>query len=229
MLLTLPGVAVTYNGEEIGMLDFRDISYDDSRDPQGCNVGPEEYKWKSRDPQRTPFQWDDSYNAGFSSANRTWLPINPYFRQTNLRKQREADYSTYKFYVDAVELRRNPVFSHGHFKSRALAENVFAFVRYIKPQQDPNGIYVDHYFITVVNLADEVTTVDLGYLYEVGNSSVVVRLTGTESLYSVGQGVNPYSLTLGPYESLVIAESTAVTIRATMALVALAIMRYLFL
>nr|XP_019545152.2 maltase 1-like [Aedes albopictus] len=227
MLLTLPGVAVTYNGEEIGMLDYRDISYEDSRDPQGCNVGPEEYKWKSRDPQRTPFQWDDSYNAGFSTANKTWLPINPYFRQINLLKQQEADYSTYQFYVDAVALRRNHVFTHGHFKSRALAENVFAFVRYLKPQDDPSGIY-DKYFITVVNLDDQVTTVDLSYLYDVTNNTVI-RLAGTDSRYTVGQSVMPLSLTLGPYESLIVAESAAVTLRAAVVLAGvLAIMSYLF-
>ena len=82
MLLTLPGVAVTYNGDEIGMIDHRDISYEDTLDPQGCNLGPEGYRWASRDPQRVPFQWDDTYNAGFSRAPRTWLPVHPYYRQT---------------------------------------------------------------------------------------------------------------------------------------------------
>lgn len=39
--MTLPGVAVTYNGEEIGMQDFRSISWEDTKDPQACN-GPRE-------------------------------------------------------------------------------------------------------------------------------------------------------------------------------------------
>lgn len=54
--MTLPGVAVTYNGEEIGMLDHRGITWEETVDPQACN-GPEEgYQERSRDPQRTPFQ-----------------------------------------------------------------------------------------------------------------------------------------------------------------------------
>lgn len=219
MLLTLPGVAVTYNGEEIGMVDYRDISYEDSRDPQGCNVGPDEYQWKSRDPQRTPFQWDDTYNAGFSKAERPWLPVHPYFRQTNLLKQKEADYSTYKFYVDAVKLRKNDVYSHGLFKSRALSENVFGFVRYIKDQQDS-------YHITVVNLANEVTTVDLLDLFQVTNKTAI-KLTGTESRFKVGQQVNPTRLTLGPYESLVIAESSGIALRMTLWLMVAVLARYL--
>lgn len=62
--MILPGVAVTYYGEEIGMVDKSDISYADTKDPQACNAGPGRYQSQSRDPDRTPFQWDNSTNAG---------------------------------------------------------------------------------------------------------------------------------------------------------------------
>lgn len=62
--MILPGVAVTYNGEEIGMLDKRDISWEDTKDPQACNAGRDKYQSQSRDPNRTPFQWDSTINAG---------------------------------------------------------------------------------------------------------------------------------------------------------------------
>lgn len=61
--LLLPGVGVTYNGEEIGMEDTW-ISWEDTKDPQGCNAGKENYEKASRDPCRTPFQWDDTTSAG---------------------------------------------------------------------------------------------------------------------------------------------------------------------
>lgn len=64
LAMILPGVAVTYNGEEIGMVDKSDISWEDTQDPQGCNAGKDKYKLHSRDPNRTPFQWDNSLNAG---------------------------------------------------------------------------------------------------------------------------------------------------------------------
>ncbi|EFN75190.1 Maltase 1 [Harpegnathos saltator] len=62
--MNLPDLAVTYNGDEIGMVDKRDISWEDTKDPQTCNAGEKNYATVSRDPERTPFQWDATKNAG---------------------------------------------------------------------------------------------------------------------------------------------------------------------
>jgi len=65
LAMILPGIAVTYYGEEIGMLDKTDISWENTQDPQACNAGKEKYKSRSRDPVRTPFQWHNkNKNAG---------------------------------------------------------------------------------------------------------------------------------------------------------------------
>ena len=61
--LLLPGVALTYNGEEIGMEDTS-ITWEQCLDPQGRNAGPDEYLSYTRDLERTPFQWSDADNAG---------------------------------------------------------------------------------------------------------------------------------------------------------------------
>ena len=55
LALMLPGLAVTYQGEELGMRDTA-ISWEDTRDPAGCACGPTGYQECSRDPERTPFQ-----------------------------------------------------------------------------------------------------------------------------------------------------------------------------
>ena len=57
-------LAVTYKDEEIGMMDKRDISWEDTQDPQECIAGKEKFENTSRDPERTPFQWDAIKNAG---------------------------------------------------------------------------------------------------------------------------------------------------------------------
>lgn len=51
-------------GEEIGMLDNYDISWDQTTDPAALNGNPQTYMETSRDPERTPFQWNSDINAG---------------------------------------------------------------------------------------------------------------------------------------------------------------------
>nr|CAD7263971.1 unnamed protein product [Timema shepardi] len=58
----LPGTAVTYMGEEIAMEDTF-ISWEQTVDPPGLNAGPERYQLFSRDPERTPYQWDNTTSA----------------------------------------------------------------------------------------------------------------------------------------------------------------------
>ena len=113
LALMLPGLAVTYQGEEVGMLDTA-ISWEDTRDPAGCACGPARYQECSRDPERTPFQvspppmptmsapchpmsapmsamsqlqWSNESNAGFSNGLSTWLPVNQNYPWLNLANQ----------------------------------------------------------------------------------------------------------------------------------------------
>ncbi|KAK2587028.1 hypothetical protein KPH14_010988 [Odynerus spinipes] len=112
--MILPGVAVTYYGEEIGMVDKRDISWEDTQDPQACNAGKDKYQSQSRDPNRTPFQWNASKNSGFSKANQTWLPVHANYKTLNLANQRNStDQTLYNIYQTLIRLRKS---------SRALQE-----------------------------------------------------------------------------------------------------------
>jgi alpha-glucosidase len=66
LAMILPGVACVYYGEEIGMIDNYDITWEESQDPQALNMNPETYQMVTRDPCRTPFQWNGFKNAGMS-------------------------------------------------------------------------------------------------------------------------------------------------------------------
>ena len=107
--LTLPGISVTYQGEEIGMSDNLDITWEETVDNKGCNCGPELYLEPdcSRDPERTPMQWDDSANAGFSVANKTWLPVNENYATLNAGEQVGKAGSHLEIYRRLVALRRD--------------------------------------------------------------------------------------------------------------------------
>ena len=83
LVLVLPGVSVTYQGEELGMTNTN-ISWEDTLDPAGLACGPQGYSACSRDPERTPFQWNEELNAGFSTANHTWLPVNQNYHWLNV-------------------------------------------------------------------------------------------------------------------------------------------------
>lgn len=72
LLLCFQGSVCLYQGEELGLVDT-ELSFDELTDPQGINFWPED---KGRDGCRTPMVWDKKApNAGFSTANATWLPI----------------------------------------------------------------------------------------------------------------------------------------------------------
>ena len=63
ILLMLPGTAVTYYGEELGM-ENTPVSWELTVDPAGLNAGLLNYQKHSRDPERTPMQWNSDKNAG---------------------------------------------------------------------------------------------------------------------------------------------------------------------
>ncbi|KAF7997524.1 hypothetical protein HCN44_006095 [Aphidius gifuensis] len=105
--MILPGVAVTYYGEEIGMLDKSDISFEDTQDPQACQAGKDKYKSKSRDPNRTPMQWDATVNSGFNNGTQTWIPVHENYKSLNLAAEIAANDSHLKIYQKLVSLKTN--------------------------------------------------------------------------------------------------------------------------
>ncbi|CAH0700922.1 unnamed protein product [Spodoptera exigua] len=130
--MMLPGTSVTYQGEEIGMRDGY-VSWEDTVDVEACNRGdPDTYHLYSRDPARTPYHWNDSPNAGFSTNSSTWLPIAEDYTEINLAKQKADARSHYKVYQALTNLRKEKTLSHGEYDIRALSDSSFYLVRYLR-------------------------------------------------------------------------------------------------
>ncbi|WP_374164757.1 alpha-amylase family glycosyl hydrolase [Arcticibacter sp. MXS-1] len=101
LLLTLRGTPTIYYGDEIGMRDVP-IPFEEVQDPQGLNM-PE--KNLSRDPARTPMQWDDSPYGGFSKAS-PWLRLNRSYTRENVAVQSADPYSMLSFHKKLIALRQ---------------------------------------------------------------------------------------------------------------------------
>jgi alpha-glucosidase len=114
LLLTLHGTPTIYNGDEIGM-EQAQIRSDQIRDPVELNVPGHAM---GRDGCRTPMQWDDTPNAGFSSGE-PWLPIQDY-KERNVAAQRSDTNSLFRFYQSLIALRRG---------SKALIAGVLHSIR----------------------------------------------------------------------------------------------------
>ena len=116
----MQGTPYVYQGEELGMTNvpfgpienYRDLeSINAYRDLSARGVMPQAelmaaIAYKSRDNARTPFQWDDSANAGFTTGT-PWIMVNPNYTQINAKEQLNRTDSVFRYYQKLISLRRN--------------------------------------------------------------------------------------------------------------------------
>lgn len=143
LLLTMRGTPYVYQGDELGMTnsvfesveEFDDISTRTAyaeRLARGGDVAEflRKQNRTSRDHARTPFPWDDSENAGFTTG-RPWLKLNPNHREINARAQQADPDSPLAHFRRAVRLRRqHRVLVYGSYEDLAPQHPaVFAYSR----------------------------------------------------------------------------------------------------
>jgi alpha-glucosidase len=92
-----------YYGEELGMENNDPVRKEDVKDPIGIAGWPTE---KGRDGERTPMQWNDSPNAGFSRAT-PWLPVPASYKTHNVASELENPDSVLQFYRRLLTLRHH--------------------------------------------------------------------------------------------------------------------------
>ncbi|WP_304442110.1 alpha-glucosidase [Moritella sp. Urea-trap-13] len=139
----MKGTPYVYQGEEIGMTNVAFDSIDDYRDIETLNfykertengVAPETMlaavHENSRDNGRTPMQWSNTDNAGFSQT-QPWLQVNPNYPEINVDAALEDQNSIFYHYQKLIKLRKSlPVIVHGTFEPVFEEhEQVFGYVR----------------------------------------------------------------------------------------------------
>jgi alpha-glucosidase len=132
LYLTLRGTAVMYYGEEIGMENHDPKRPEDVKDSMGKLGWPKE---KGRDGERTPMQWNDSPNAGFSGV-APWLPVDERYPSYNVETEKKDAHSILNYYHTLLSLRHtNRALLEGNYV--ALNEqdaNVLSYARSYKGQ-----------------------------------------------------------------------------------------------
>ena len=96
------------------------------------------HQWRSaRDSARTPVQWDDSPNAGFTTGERTWIAVNENHSWLNAAQQEQDPDSILNFYRKAIKLRKElPVVRHGTYREYfPLSGSIYCYSREMAGQK----------------------------------------------------------------------------------------------
>lgn len=139
----MEGTPYVYQGEELGMTNVRFDSIEQYQDIEIRNMYRERLEKgyaekdimesiyaKGRDNARTPMQWDDTENAGFTTGT-PWLGVNPNYTEINARSQLQDENSVFHYYKKLIHLRKeNSILVDGDFTLLLPEdENIFAYVR----------------------------------------------------------------------------------------------------
>jgi oligo-1,6-glucosidase len=142
-LMTMRGTTFYYNGDELGMTNAGFNSIEDYKDMPTLNeyqhqknIGGdinkfmENIKFSCRDNGRTAFQWDSTFNAGFTSGT-PWIKVNANYKTINAAAQEKDENSCLNYFRKLTKLRKeNPVLVYG--KYTLLDKNnpdVYAYTR----------------------------------------------------------------------------------------------------
>jgi alpha-glucosidase len=182
LLLTLPGMAFIYNGDEIGMKNG-EIPPSMIQDP-GADGGD-----GGRDPERTPLQWTPGKNAGFTEASMPWLPVADNYRTHNVETESSDPASFLSLYRQLAKLRnKSDAIRYGSIEIVNTGKNVLGYVRrsddeaylalvnFAKTSQKvslPSGLQLDQTAISS-NPKRQLTT--KSPLTLAGNEAVVFRI-----------------------------------------------------
>lgn len=202
LIHTLPGNAYIYQGEEIGMTgvrferieDYNDIAtrnkyqelVESGMDPKEAlqNVQP-----LSRDNSRTPMQWDDSINAGFTTGT-PWIQVNPNYKEINVEQALKDPNSVFYYYKKLIQLRKeNPVMVYGDYEDLNIDDpHVFCYTRTLE----------NITWLIVLNHCDQENIYEFPALFNGKKAKILLNN------YSREEQMELRSVTLKPHEAMIL-------------------------
>ena len=205
LVLTLKGTPFLYNGEEIGMTDMIIADPAKLRDTMATwyydrlvselKLDPQEAALAagimSRDKNRTPMQWSNHPNAGFSPVNvETWLPVNPNYKAgINVRDQQNNPNSLLNYYKQLLQVRKsNPALIEGEYiPLDTSARDYFAFLR----KSDEQAVLV------ILNFSEKKLKLDFSRTRGIKGHNLQILFSSAERLKTTKP---PQGLTINPFE-----------------------------
>ncbi|MGA0097396.1 MAG: glycoside hydrolase family 13 protein [Bacilli bacterium] len=136
------GTPFIYQGEEIGMLNYPFRSIKEMKDVESLNYYHDQLgkqakatimtslKAKGRDNARTPMQWNDRAQAGFTQG-KPWLKVHPLYRKINVKRDAKSNVSIQRFLTTLLNFRKkHDVFLDGNLSYRSFQhEPIYAYTR----------------------------------------------------------------------------------------------------
>lgn len=196
-LMTMRGTPFYYNGDELGMTNAGFTKIEEYRDMPTLNeyqhlkatggnfpAFMKEIQFSCRDNGRTPFQWDTSLNAGFTTGN-PWIQINKNYRTVNAAEEEKDTASVLNYFRKIVRLRKdNKVLVYGQYELLDKGNpDVYVYVRELEGKK----------ILIALNFRDRPSTF-----------SVKFNLSKAERLIC-NYGASGSSNVLRPYEAVVYA------------------------
>lgn len=197
----MQGTPYIYQGEELGMTNVKFDSIDDYKDIETINayrdftesgkkshdeIMDSIYK-RGRDNARTPFQWNDKINAGFTDGI-PWIKINPNYNYINAEAQLEDENSIFNYYKKLIALRKNrEIIVYGEY-ALILGNNkdIYAYTRKLK----------DETLLVICNFYENVTEFSLPSNIKYIHKELMISNYSVES-----ESIN--EIKLKPYEARV--------------------------
>lgn len=203
LLHTLEGTPYIYQGEELGMTNVKFTDITDYKDIETLNMykervgaGKQSHEEvmssiyiKGRDNARTPMQWDDSLNAGFSTGE-PWLKVNPNYTSINAELALRDENSIFHYYRKLIALRReHPVLVYGEYQLLLEDdEQVYAYTR----------TYDGERLLVVLNFTGDTILFQIPKELDFSSSADLISNYPEQPLGSVRE------FTLRPYEARVL-------------------------
>ena len=197
----LQGTPYIYQGEELGMTNYPFQSLEEFRDIESINayheltekgiLSPEEMfdyiSYKGRDNARTPMQWDDSENGGFTTGT-PWIAVNPNYKEINAKEQMAREDSVFHYYQKLIALRKQyDIIVHGDYELLLPdSEEIYSYIRTYKEQT----------LLVICNFTDKKVTYELIKQLKDRNGEMLICNYDRNKIQNV--------MELAPYECMVV-------------------------